>query len=148
MSMKMALVSKLQEILPLMIKLTVECNCACHDNKYMFHCGPCCRQCPYCSKNIVLHSYDKHKEKCAPMHSLDVELGYFDEHREEWCKDYTGKFAVIKGVTLKGFYDTSNDAYAIGYDEYGLVSFLIKEVQLIDKIVYLMSPFSVRVLDE
>ena len=82
------------------------------------------------------------------MHALDIELGFFDQHREEWFEHHAGKFALIKGVTVHDFYDTQDRAYEVGCQLWGLVPFLIKEVQLVDKVVYIPTIFSVKVRDE
>lgn len=127
------------------------CNCICHNSpraSIINHFTACCEQCPYCMANIAIHYIDEHKEKCAPIHSLDVELGFFNQNREEWCKHHTGKFALIKGVTVNDFYDTQNRAYEVGCDLWGLVSFLIKEVRLVDKIEYIPTIFEVKARSE
>lgn len=128
-----------------------ECKCSCHnppEGAHIAHCMACCRQCHYCQKNIVTHHVDEHKKQCAPIHALDVELGFFDKNRKKWFKHHAGKFALIKGTTVHDFYDTSNNAYEVGLDLWGLVPFLIKEVQLVDKIEYLPTNFEVKVRDE
>jgi len=71
-----------------------------------------------------------------PVHILDIELGYFDQHRKEWLQHHTGKFALIKGATIHDFYDTPDNAYEVGVQLWGVVPFLIKEVQLEDIIIY------------
>lgn len=40
-----------------------ECNCLCHNQGMAFsvmHIIPCCVECEYCSKNIILNSYKEH----------------------------------------------------------------------------------------
>ncbi len=71
------------------------------------------------------------------------ELAYFNEHREEWCQEHTGQFVIIRGTTLGGFWDTANDALRVGYARFGLEIFLIKEVQLVDELLFFPSPLSV-----
>lgn len=44
-----------------------ECNCSCHNSSNcaeIIHCVACCRECPYCYKNIIISAYDRHKEQC------------------------------------------------------------------------------------
>lgn len=42
-----------------------ECHCSCHNSDMeVYHCMPCCHQCPHCGKNIVTHAYDQHVEEC------------------------------------------------------------------------------------
>lgn len=82
------------------------------------------------------------------MHVLDIELGFFDQHRKEWFEHHAGKFALIKGVTVHDFYDTRNTAYEEGVRVFGLIPFLIKEVQLVDEVIYFPTIFTVKVRDE
>lgn len=86
--------------------------------------------------------------KESTTYDFKCELAYFDEHREEWCKNHTGQFVVIKDTILGGFWDTANDALKVGYDKFGLEPFLLKEVRLVDEILFFPSPLSVEVLDE
>jgi len=82
------------------------------------------------------------------MHALDIELGFFDQHREEWYEHHAGKFVLIKGATVHGFYDTSDRAYEVGCELWGLVPFLIKEVQLVDEVIFMPDRVVIRVRDE
>lgn len=75
------------------------------------------------------------------MNLLGVELEFFDQNREKWCKHHIGKFALIRGTTIHDFYDTYQRSYAVGCDLWGLAPFLIKEVQLVDKIIHLTTIF-------
>ncbi len=68
---------------------------------------------------------------------LDIELEYFDQNREKWFKHHAGKFALVKGTTIFGFYDNYNNALNAGYSYYGVVPFLIKEVLLEDRIEFI-----------
>ena len=98
-------------------------------------------QCPHCRLIISTHTYADHIRLCRQkygknsVHVLDIELGYFKQHRKEWFKHHAGKFALIKGATIHDFYDTADYAYEIGVELWGMVPFLIKEVQLEDAVV-------------
>ncbi len=59
---------------------------------------------------------------------LEEELGFFDSKRTEWLAHYQGKFALVRGEKVAGFYDTADSAYAEGVRLWGNVSFLIKPV--------------------
>jgi len=82
------------------------------------------------------------------MHALDIELGFFDQNREEWCKHHTGRFALIKGVIAHDFYDTSDRAYEVGCELWGLVPFLVKEVQLVDEVIFMPDRVMILVREE
>ena len=76
------------------------------------------------------------------MSVLDTELEYFEQHRMEWYEGHAGKFALVKGTTLHGFFDTYDLALQAGYLIHGLVlnvpaPFLIKEVQMRDRVIYM-----------
>jgi hypothetical protein len=94
----------------------------------------------------VIHASDKHKKECSKIHCLAIELGFFDQHREEWFGHHPGKFVLIKGVAVHGFYDTMDRAYEVGCHIWGDVPFLIKEVLLIDRVNYIPTIFEVRAL--
>lgn len=76
------------------------------------------------------------EERWASMSVLDTELEYFEQHRVEWCEVHTGQFSLIKGIVLRGFYDTYEGALEDAYNTFGNVSFLIKEVQLEDEVIF------------
>ncbi len=40
------------------------CKCACHKNKGIMHCVPCCYQCAYCHKDIATHKFSEHMKNC------------------------------------------------------------------------------------
>lgn len=132
--------------------LTVECRCNCHNLSTAMqarHISPCCYKCQYCKKNIVSCEHQSHEKTCnaRKYHILEIELGFFDQKREQWCKSNTGKFALIRGVLLYGFFDTQEDAYEIGCDIWGDAPFLIKEVQLVDKSVFSPTIFNVKAME-
>lgn len=68
------------------------------------------------------------------MGLLEVELKYFDDHRQQWFESSPYRFALIDGNTLYGFYDTWRDAYEAGMEKIGLDGFLIKQVLLVDEV--------------
>jgi hypothetical protein len=72
------------------------------------------------------------------VYDLRVELEYFEQHREEWCKYHLNKIVVIHGTTVHGFYDTYETALEVGYDQCGTdVSFLLKQVLKEDDVVFI-----------
>ncbi len=75
------------------------------------------------------------------MHVLDTELEYFNKNRKKWFEHHAGKIVVIHGTTVHGFYDNYANALQVGYDKCGIVSFLLKEVLLEDKVIFM--PFHV-----
>lgn len=59
---------------------------------------------------------------------LDTERAAYAQHVAEWTRTYPGKFAVVKGDTLAGVFDTLDDALAAGARSYGLASFLVRQI--------------------
>lgn len=116
-----------------------ECDCDCHhagEGMEITHVVACCFKCPYCHLNISTHVYDEHIKRCVGR-SLDIELKYFEQNRQEWFEHHAGKFVLLKGITVHDFYDSADNAYKAGVDRWGNVSFLIKEVLLEDQIFWL-----------
>lgn len=64
---------------------------------------------------------------------LQTELDYFEEHRDELCREHLGKFVVVKGRSVHGFYDTDVEAYEAGVEKFGLEPFMIKKVETLEQ---------------
>ena len=76
-----------------------------------------------------------------PTHVLDVEVDYFEQHREEWFEHHAGKIAIVHETTIHGFYDNYENALVAAYDKCGNVSFLLKKVLLEDEVVVITRLF-------
>ncbi len=121
-----------------------ECRCDCHrkrDGVEIRHMRPCCLKCHFCSTNIPISAVSEHNKRCA-MSFFETELKYFEQHRMRWYQGYAGMFALIKGTTLHGFFDTYDRALSAGYLIHGLslnepAPFFIKEVQMRDRVIYM-----------
>lgn len=59
---------------------------------------------------------------------FEVELGVFHEHLEKWIVHDIGRFVLIKDAEVRGPYDTQNDAITVGYETFGNVPFLTKQI--------------------
>ena len=59
---------------------------------------------------------------------LETELAYFEAHRSEWLQHHEGKFALIRGEKLSGVFDSWQNAYESGVNEWGIVAFLVKQI--------------------
>ena len=66
----------------------------------------------------------------------EKELETYREKLPELLATHDGKYAVIKGGELLGAYGTYEDALNAGYKQYGLVSFLVKQISAIEQIQY------------
>jgi len=60
---------------------------------------------------------------------LSAELEYYESHKEEWLSSSRGRYVVIKGHTVLGFFDAFEAAYRAGALEWGVdTDFLIRKV--------------------
>ena len=60
---------------------------------------------------------------------LAVELEYYAQHKAEWLAHKTGRYVVVKGGGLLGFYPNFEAAYRAGAAAYGLsTDFLVKQI--------------------
>ena len=65
----------------------------------------------------------------APLNAeLDTELRFFERNRAEWLKSAPGKWALVKGESLVGTFDSAENAYVEGVRRFGNVSFLVKQI--------------------
>ncbi len=63
---------------------------------------------------------------------LETEWRYFNEHRAEFLEQAPGKYALVKGDTLVGMFDSEVSAIRNGYEKLGNVPFLVKQVTEVD----------------
>ena len=63
---------------------------------------------------------------------LETELRYFNEERTRLLQDAPGKFALVKGASLLGIFDSETAAIRHGYQTLGNVPFLVKKVTEVD----------------
>ncbi len=59
---------------------------------------------------------------------LDEELKTYDQHRDSLLGSAEGKFVLIRLDQIAGIYDSKMDAIAQGYQRFGNVPFLVKQV--------------------
>ena len=64
--------------------------------------------------------------------ALQVELNYFEAHKEEWLDKHKGKFLLIKGEELIDVFSSLDDAYKAGVKLYGNQPFFIKQLFEVD----------------
>jgi hypothetical protein len=72
---------------------------------------------------------------------LEKEFHYYENHRNEFVKQYLDKFIVISDDKLVAAYDNENDAYYTTIKSIPLGSFLIQHVTEPEEIVQI-SPFA------
>ena len=59
---------------------------------------------------------------------LETELKTYERHREALLETAEGKFVLIRNDQVIGVYDSKMDAIAQGYQKFGNVPFLVKQV--------------------
>ena len=63
---------------------------------------------------------------------LQRELDTYAKSVNDW-PEHTGKFVLIKGDDVVGFYSTYEDAITEGYRRFQLTPFLVKQVSMIEQ---------------
>ena len=59
---------------------------------------------------------------------LEAETRFFEENQAKWKEQSPGKFALVKGAELIGFFDTLDEALVAGVRQFGLTPFLVRGV--------------------
>lgn len=78
--------------------------------------------------------------------SLEPEIAIFDRNVEGWLRDYAGKYVLIKGERVVGFFETESEALGEAARIYGLGSYLIRPVSL-HQDVHLVTRFLTGFMD-
>ena len=67
--------------------------------------------------------------------ALEIELATYQSHLVELLAS-EGKFVLIHGQEIGGQFDTYEQAREAGYERYGLVPFLVKQIHRVEPIHY------------
>ena len=59
---------------------------------------------------------------------LDAELKTYEKNRDQLLGTAEGKFVLIQNNQVVGIYDSKMDAIAMGYQQFGKVPFLVKQI--------------------
>lgn len=59
---------------------------------------------------------------------LETELKTYEQHRDHLLGTDEGKFVLIRDNKVIGIYDSKMDAIAQGYQQFGNVPFLVKQI--------------------
>lgn len=65
---------------------------------------------------------------------LERETQIYTAHLDEWRQSHLGKFVLIKGEEVVGFFSSLNDAFSRGTDRFGLDEFFIKQITPLDTV--------------
>jgi hypothetical protein len=63
---------------------------------------------------------------------LGTEIQTYEQQRENLLGTSEGKFVLIHGTQVVGMFDSKMDAIAAGYQQFGNVPFLVKQVEKIE----------------
>lgn len=74
--------------------------------------------------------------------TLETELAAFERIKPDLLSE-AGKFAVMSDRELLGVYVSYEDALKIGYEKCGLKPFLVKQIQIIEPVVFFSRGISV-----
>jgi hypothetical protein len=76
--------------------------------------------------------YDTDMTATIESTQLSREVAYFDAHRDELLNEAAGKYALVKGDSLAGTYESEIDAIRAGYERFGNDAFLVKQIVPVD----------------
>ena len=65
--------------------------------------------------------------------ALEKELETYQRERQKLLA-HEGKYVLIHGDTVEGFWDTYEDALQAGYNAHGLEHFLVKRIESVDRV--------------
>ena len=74
---------------------------------------------------------------------LEKELATYESRKQEFVASNEGKFVLIQGDEVAGFWDTYKDALAAGYQKFGLTPFLVKRIQGIERVLFFTRDLSI-----
>ena len=63
---------------------------------------------------------------------LGTEIQTYEQQRENLLGTSEGKFVLIHGTQVVGIFDSKMDAIAAGYQQFGNVPFLVKQIEKIE----------------
>lgn len=55
---------------------------------------------------------------------------------------HSGRFVLIRGDEVVGFFDTYPDALKAGYERFGLEPFLVKQISIVEKVLEFSREFA------
>ena len=77
--------------------------------------------------------------KSFASHALETERRFFEESRDWLMQKNAGKFVLIKGRRIYGFYEAKFDAIDAGYERFGNVPFFVHKITAVEEPVSVVS---------
>jgi hypothetical protein len=59
---------------------------------------------------------------------LDRELSRYEAERARWLPEHEGEYVLIKGDDVLGFFETREEALAMGYARFGVVPRFVHQI--------------------
>lgn len=74
---------------------------------------------------------------------LKTELETYERRKDEFVADHDGKFVVLSGESVLGFYDTYEQALTEGYGMFGLcIPFAVKQINSTEQVNFISREFA------
>jgi len=64
---------------------------------------------------------------------LSKELATYEKRKSEFLAEHEGKYVVIHGEEIAGFWDTWGDALKVGYEKFSLDNFLVRRILAVEE---------------
>lgn len=71
--------------------------------------------------------------------ALETERRFFETNRDRFLKEGAGKFVLIRGRKVYGFFETKFDAIDAAYERFGNVPFFVHKVTEIEEPLQVVS---------
>ncbi len=68
--------------------------------------------------------------------ALEQELATYQKNLKDWL-EYEGKYVLIKGDMVCGFFSSYDDAVNDGYGKFKLDSFLVKQINTLEQVHFI-----------
>jgi hypothetical protein len=69
--------------------------------------------------------------------ALEQELTLFQQKLPGFIAEHVGKYVLIHGDQVVDFFSSYDDAIKAGYSKFGLESFLVKQIQAMERVHYI-----------
>lgn len=80
-----------------------------------------------------LQKIQKTKEYEMASEVLSKELATYEKRKSEFLAKHEGKYVVIHGEEIAGFWDTWGDALKVGYEKFSLDNFLVRQILAVEE---------------
>jgi len=69
--------------------------------------------------------------------ALEKELAVFQQKLPEFLAEHSGQYVLIHGDEVVDFFMSYEDAIKAGYSRFGLESFLVKHVEVVEQVHFI-----------